>query len=127
MPGGERIGDARPPRPCRPPWRPGAAAGARPRGAVGALPSLPGAGEVAIKRLRTVGGAGEEQLHTELAALSECRHENLLPIIGCCLDRRGLCLVPPTPADPSRKKYEIIIVPTLIEKPSQTVPRSFLN
>jgi len=59
------------------------------------LPSLPGAGEVAIKRLRTVGGAGEEQLHTELAALSECRHENLLPIIGCCLDRRGLCLVTP--------------------------------
>ena len=59
------------------------------------LPSLPGAGEVAIKRLRSDGGAGEEQLHTELAALSECRHANVLPIIGCCLDRRGLCLVTP--------------------------------
>ena len=60
-----------------------------------ALPSLREAGEVAIKLLRSSGGAGEQELQTELAVLSSCRHTNLLPLIGCCIDRRGLCLVTP--------------------------------
>ena len=61
-----------------------------------ALPSLPNTpGPLAVKRLTPGGQQGERELLREVKILSRCSHPNLLPILGYCVDARGLCLVYP--------------------------------
>ena len=48
---------------------------------------------IAVKVMRTVTAVGKEQYDRELAALQQCRHENLLPLLGCSSDGPAPCIV----------------------------------
>ena len=64
-------------------------------GTYSALPSLAREGRCAVKRLHNSGPAALSSLRREFELLGKCRHENLLPLLGVCLDQRALCLVYP--------------------------------
>ena len=65
-------------------------------GTRGRMGSLSREGRCAIKRLHHAHHeAYVGRLHNEIWLLGKCRHENLLPLLGYCLDRRALCLVYP--------------------------------
>ena len=66
-------------------------------GTRGRLGSLSREGRCAVKRLHAQQAHGKAcaGLLNELRLLGKCRHENLLPLLGYCLDRRALCLVYP--------------------------------
>jgi len=59
------------------------------------LPSLPHSGPCAVKRLDADGMQGHAEVHSEIRVLSACWHENLLPLVGFCLDEATPCLVYP--------------------------------
>ena len=63
-----------------------------------ALPALPLAGQVAVKRL-AVAAAQQQQawleLVREIQLLGTCSHPCLLPLLGFCLDPEAPCLVYP--------------------------------
>lgn len=59
------------------------------------LPGLQREGRCAVKRLHASTAETRKGLHKEVTLLGKCRHENLLPLLGVCLDRRALCLVYP--------------------------------
>lgn len=63
---------------------------------IGQLRSLPREGRFAVKRLRhSARPATTASLHREIQLLGKCRHENLLPLVGYCIDQRAMCLVYP--------------------------------
>ena len=64
-------------------------------GTRGALRSLSREGRCAIKRLHNSKPETFAGLRREMGLLGKCRHENLLPLLGTCLDRAALCLVYP--------------------------------
>ena len=64
-------------------------------GTRGRLESLPREGRCAIKWLHSSTPAACRTLRDEIRLLSKCRHENLLPLLGYCLDTRALSLVYP--------------------------------
>lgn len=64
-------------------------------GTRGRLSSLSREGRCAVKRLHNANGSAIRGLHNEIQLLGRCRHENLLPLLGYCLDRRAICLVYP--------------------------------
>jgi len=64
-------------------------------GTRGRLESLPREGRCAIKWLHSSTPATCKTLRDEIRLLSKCRHENLLPLLGYCLDSSSLCLVYP--------------------------------
>ena len=53
---------------------------------------------VAVKRLSAGGEQGERELRREIEILTHCSHPNLLPLLGYCVDVRGLSLVYPIAA-----------------------------
>ena len=64
-------------------------------GTSGALKSLAREGRCAVKRLHNSQPKSYEMLRREFELLGKCRHENLLPLLGVCLDPRALCLIYP--------------------------------
>ena len=64
-------------------------------GTRGRLRSLLREGRCAVKRLHDAEPATFQALQAEVRLLGKCRHENLLPLLGFCLDSRDLCLVYP--------------------------------
>ena len=48
-----------------------------------------------MKRLHDTKPETVRGLRKEVHLLGKCRHPNLLPLLGCCLDTRALCLVYP--------------------------------
>ena len=61
----------------------------------GSVRSLAREGRCAVKRLHNSKPETFAGLHREVRLLGKCRHENLLPLLGFCLDHRALCLVYP--------------------------------
>ena len=61
----------------------------------GALPSLCRMGRVAVKKLDDESMQSELELHNEIDVLALCRHENMLPLLGYCLEPHARCLVYP--------------------------------
>ena len=59
------------------------------------LPSQPGAGPAAVKRLNSDSEMGVHDVLREVTILRTCEHENLLPLLGYCLDAAAPCLVFP--------------------------------
>ena len=59
------------------------------------LPSLPYAGQCAVKRLDPDAMQGTAQLLTEIQVLGTCRHESLLPLLGFCVHAQSPSLVYP--------------------------------
>jgi len=49
----------------------------------------------AIKKLNAGAQQGITELLTELQVLGTCKHENILPLLGYCVDPRGWCLIYP--------------------------------
>jgi hypothetical protein len=49
----------------------------------------------AVKRLSADSDQGQRELETEVRVLTRHKHENLLPLLGFCLDARAPCLVYP--------------------------------
>ena len=64
-------------------------------GTRGGLPSLSRVGRCAVKRLHDGRPEALAGLRKEIGLLAKCRHENLCPLLGVCLDARALCLVYP--------------------------------
>ena len=64
-------------------------------GTRGGLPSLSRVGRCAVKRLHEGRPEALAGLRKEIGLLAKCRHENLCPLLGVCLDARALCLVYP--------------------------------
>lgn len=52
-------------------------------------------GRCAVKRLSSGSVQGLDELLNEIRLLGKCRHENLLPLLGFCLEPRAPCLVYP--------------------------------
>ena len=64
-------------------------------GTSGALQSTARGSRCAVKRLHNSQPTSFDMLRREFELLGKCHHENLLPLLGVCLDPRALCLVYP--------------------------------
>ena len=61
----------------------------------GMLTSVGRVGAIAVKKLDADSMQGVHELQNEIDLLALCRHENLLPLLGFCLEPTARCLVYP--------------------------------